>query len=324
VHGDGVAATCCAHLLARARLADGQAPRPRLPALLLTPSALELIRDVFGAGDLFRNSHRIRRRIVTWGPHARSLTLDHSATVVSEDELLQSLLEKRDFASSPCPDRAAWNVFASRPLPPDAFEHTFGSRLAFAATVTLKSTTDTEACWIESLDEGWIFLISRAHSHGALLCVGGEPDRLLGRSTLIAPQIQELSSPVSQFPAYPRIVSPLCGPGWLACGSAAMAFDPICGDGTAHAIRQAILASAVIRAAASNEKDQLLSHYQARLTAGFRRHLLLCRQFYASGGDGAWWRAELEALESGIAWCEEKLSGARFEYQLDGFDLQRV
>jgi len=324
VHGDGVAATCCAHLLATARVANAQMPRPRLPALLLTPGALGLIRDVFGAGELVGNSHRIRRRIVAWGPHARPLTLDHSAAVISEDELLQSLQERDSASNNSRADHGAWSVFASRPLPPAAIEHAFGSRPAFTAQVNLKKTSDSEACWIESLDEGWLFLISCAERCGLLLSVGFEPDRLLSRSILIARHIEDVSSLVSRFPAYPRIVSPLCGPGWLACGSAAMAFDPICGDGTAHAIRQAILAAAVIRAASSNEKDQLLSHYEARLTAGFQRHLMLCRQFYASGGDGAWWRAELEALESGIAWCDAKLSGARFNYQLDGFDLQRV
>ena len=75
--------------------------------------------------------------------------------------------------------------------------------------------------------------------------------------------------------------SPLGANSWLACGTAAMAFDPICGDGTAHAIREAILAAAVIRALANGgPADELLAHYEARLTAGFHRHLTLCRQFY--------------------------------------------
>jgi len=40
----------------------------------------------------------------------------------------------------------------------------------------------------------------------------------------------------------------LRGPDWLACGTAAVAFDPICGDGTAQAMREAILGCAVITA----------------------------------------------------------------------------
>jgi hypothetical protein len=98
-----------------------------------------------------------------------------------------------------------------------------------------------------------------------------------------------------------------------------MAFDPLCGDGTAHAVREAILAAAVIRAAA---KDDVLAHYQARLTVGFRRHLALCQGFYTSGGDGPWWRRELDAIQQGIAWCDRRLTAhGDFRYQLRDFEL---
>jgi hypothetical protein len=105
-----------------------------------------------------------------------------------------------------------------------------------------------------------------------------------------------------------------------------MAFDPICGDGSAHAIREAILASAVIRAVAKGiPAGDLTEHYQARLTAGFRRHLGLCREFYRTGGISAFWSSELAAIDRGIQWCDVKL-GARpsFRYQLRGFELEAV
>jgi flavin-dependent dehydrogenase len=118
---------------------------------------------------------------------------------------------------------------------------------------------------------------------------------------VVAREIANISESAGEFPAYARIASPLCAPGWLACGTAAMAFDPICGDGTAHAIREAILASAVIRSLTkSGPVDELLAHYDARLTAGFRRHLEVCRQFYSSGGTGPLWTAELDAIDRGI------------------------
>jgi len=105
-----------------------------------------------------------------------------------------------------------------------------------------------------------------------------------------------------------------------------MGFDPICGDGTAHAIREAILASAVLRAAQDGEtEDQLFAHYQARLIAGFRRHLLLCRDYYKSGGSGPWWASELDCLERGLEWCEEELRPCpEFQYRLDGFELRPI
>ena len=125
------------------------------------------------------------------------------------------------------------------------------------------------------------------------------------------------------FPVAPRIASRMCGPCWLACGSAALGFDPLCGDGTAHAVREAILASAVIRAGEAGEPvEPLLSHYEARLTMGFQRHLSLCREYYATGGAGAWWGEQREELERGLKWCAARLAGgALFRYQLKDFNL---
>ena len=130
----------------------------------------------------------------------------------------------------------------------------------------------------------------------------------------------------SGFSACPRIVDPFCAPGWLACGSAALAFAPLCGDGTGNAVREAILAAAVIRAAAGGgDVDRLLAHYRARLIAGFFRHLELCRGFYLSGNCGPWWEREIAALEEGIAWCGLALrSSGAFHYRLNGLELEEL
>ena len=291
---------------------------------MLSDHALTLIRDVFERSDLFAGALRIRQRVVSWGPHANKLVLPHAAAVVSEQSLLESLgIDPANEAPAAAP---GWTIFASRPLPPAAIEHRFGSRPAFAGPVKLKETVPRETCFIESLENGWLFLIPGAEDSGSLISVGAPVDAQLVHSRVVAEQVAELTAPASEFPAYPRIMSPLCGPGWLACGSAAMAFDPICGDGTAHAIREAILASAVIRAAGDEENpDQLFAHYEARLAAGFRRHVSLCQQYYQSGGEGPWWQAELAALSRGIAWCDDKLApGLNFQYRLDDFELSRI
>jgi hypothetical protein len=100
---------------------------------------------------------------------------------------------------------------------------------------------------------------------------------------------------------------------------------PICGDGTAHAIREAILATAVLRAIDKGDSTEaLVAHYEARLTAGFR-HLTLCRAFYCSGGTSPLWTAELDAIDRGIRWCDAKLGAyPEFRYQLRGFELEAV
>jgi hypothetical protein len=185
------------------------------------------------------------------------------------------------------------------------------------------------------VDDGWLFLIGSGDGDGWLLSVGGAPETVLGRSRLIGPQIERLGDPGGAFPAYPRVIAPLgmIAPsgavpvgGWLACGTAAMAFDPICGDGTAHAVREAILAVAVIRAVYTGApREEVLAHYERRLTGGFQRHLLHCADFYRSGGNSLWWRTELDAVDRGLSWCAERMSSLpAFRYRLNGYELEAV
>jgi hypothetical protein len=319
IRGDGVAAYCCAYLLSKAGFGIDLQPvnRSRLPLILLGEQALALIRDIFDQPALFDDSPRIRKRVVAWGPAAEPIEVEHSAVVLSEAILLDAIRP----SLLPAGSSDAWTIFATRPLPNPSVDHCFGTRVASAVPVTTKRGSDPEACWIESLEDGWLFLVA-----GWLLAVGAPAETLLGRSRVIADEIAQVVASVSEFPAYARISSPLCGPNWLACGTAAMAFDPICGDGTAHAIREAILASAVIRVLLDGgSQNDLLSHYEARLTAGFHRHLMLCRQFYSTGGTGLLWSSELEAIDRGIHWCNTALAKHQsFRYQLRGFELEAV
>ena len=321
IRGDGVAAYCCAYLLTKAGFAVDLQPldRPRLPVILLGEQALALIRDIFDQPALFDDLPRIRRRVVAWGPGSRPIDVEHSAVVVPEAALLESIRPRQSDQTEG--NSSNWEIYAAPPLPSAVIQHRFGSRMACATPVTLNQGSDQAACWIESMEDGWLFLVS-----GWLLSVGAPAETLLAKSRVVAREVTKVGDSAGEFPAYARIASPLGAPGWLACGTAAMAFDPICGDGTAHAIREAILASAVIRALGDGgSTDDLLSHYDARLTAGFRRHLMHCRQFYSSGGTGSLWQSEVEAIDRGIQWCNAKLGGhAGFRYQLRGFELEAV
>jgi hypothetical protein len=325
IHGDGIAAHCCAHLLGDAgfRVAMERADRSRLPAIMLSEPTQRLFTDVFKRQDLFRGQPRIRKRVVAWAPGAKPVTLDHAALVVSEQFLVETIRGRLPFDQCHEEGAADWTIIASR-LSAGSVEHSFGSRVATAVAVMLKDGSDPEACWIESLEDGWLFMIPAAPGSAWLLSVGGSS--LLERSRMIADQIKSWSPPIGEFPAHPRIAWPLCGKGWLACGTAALAFDPLCGDGTGHALREAILASAVVRAAARGDRvDQLLAHYEARLLAGFRRHLAVCRDFYRSGRAGPWWDSELESLDRGLEWCAEEMrTRADLGHRLVGFELRSI
>ena len=323
VQGSGIGARCCSHLLGAAGVSVAMQPRARasVPAVMVGDATQALICDVFEKRDLFSNCPRIRQRIVAWGRESRTVALPHEAVVISEEELCErlGLVRAREAAGQP-----DWRIIAARPVPESATEHGFGTRIASVLRVRRKPGSAEDACWIESLDRGWLFLLPGAGDSGWLLAVGGTADELLGRSRVVAEQIDALGGAAREFPAYPRILDPLCGPGWLACGTAALAFDPLCGDGTGNAIREAILASAVIRAVAKGgDVERLLEHYSARLVAGFRKHLEHCQEFYRTGGAGEWWRSELSELTRGLEWCSRRLPDRpSFRYRLKGFELE--
>ncbi|WP_205854115.1 hypothetical protein [Phenylobacterium kunshanense] len=318
IHGDGIAANCCAHLLSRAGLSVGRTHRNRtpVPAILLSDAALALLRSVFDRADLFIDRPRITRRIVAWGT-ADPVSLPHGAVVLSEGELDAALAGP---AAPAAP--AAMTIHTAPPFPEPAMR-TFGRRGTVVAQVRLRHADDQSACWIEATETGWLFLIPSGSAAGWLLAVGAAPEALLDQSRHVAPRLELEGPPSAAFETSPRMLAAMAGPDWLACGSAAIAFDPICGDGTAQAVREAILASAVIRAMREGDDPAALRvHFESLMVGAMRRHLRLCAQFYASGGDGSWWRAQLADLAEGFDWCTARLAKMpepRFE--LHGFRL---
>lgn len=304
IHGEGIAANCCAHLLARAGFATTRtaADRARVPAILLSDTALALLRSVFERPDLFADRPRITHRVVAWGA-GEPVRLPHAAIVVSEGDL-DAALGGPAGAAGP----ADVSIHTAPPFPQEALR-SFGSRRAVAAQVRLRHEADRSACWIEAVEAGWLFLIPSGEAAAWLLAVGGSAETLLGQSRHVAPRIEGVGRTSAGFETSPRMLAALQGPDWLACGSAAIAFDPICGDGTAQSVREAILASAVIGAIGEGgDPVALRVHFESMMVAAMRRHLRLCAQFYASGGEGAWWRAQLAGLAEGFDWCTARLA----------------
>jgi hypothetical protein len=347
--GDGVAASCCVHLLRRAgqRLFLERADRPKVPAIMLGDTAQKMLSDIFERADLFEGIPRIRKRMVAWGTATEALVLPHSAVVISEETLLNRIHPRVEVGPDTIAPEPEWTIFASRPLPPGSTIHHFGSRMAAASGVKLKVECDAEACWVESLPAGWLFLLPMGELRGWLLSVGGEVPSLLEQSRLIARQIDGIEPPGKEFPCYPRIAEPLCEParsssgsgrsssesgrpscesGWLSCGTAALGFDPLCGDGAGNAAREAILGSAVICAVAGGADEKaVLAHYRGRLLAGFRRHLGACLEFYESGGRGPWWDQQVAEIHRGLEWSLRRFErGAGVQYRLKGFSLEAV
>jgi hypothetical protein len=327
IQGESVAACCCASLLDRAGVSHGRVrlARPKLPAIMIGETAQRILEDIFPDAALFEGMPRISKRVVKWGA-AQAVALPHSAIVAAEETLLERmegvLLTEIESAG----ETAEWRILSARPLPEGAADLHFGERIAESAAVRLKPGYDTAASWVESLENGWLFLLPNGtgDEQGWLLSVGGASEDLLGESSLIGRQILSVGGEGRRFACHPRIAEPLCGMGWLGCGGAALGFDPLCGDGSGYAAREAILAAAVVRAAVDGwGADELLAHYQTRLVAGFQKHLEVCAGFYRSGHRGKWWEDQRSATEKGLTWCQGKLATAgEFQFRLNGFSLE--
>lgn len=321
IRGSGIAASGCAHILTGAgfRVAIEHVRRPSVPTIMLSDPALELIRGVFDRPDLFSDRPRVRRRVVAWGG-GPPVVVPHGAAVASEAQVQAALA----VPNATFDDPAAFTIHTAPPVPAGEMR-VFGDRNAVAARVRLRDRAWAGEVRIEAVESGWLYLVLEAAEAGWLLGVGGPIDALLGQSALIAPVVDAVGAASTPFAASPRLRLPLHGDDWLACGTAALGFDPICGDGVAQSVREAILAAAVVAGIAEGgDQPALLTHYRSMLIAAMRRHLLLCAQFYANGERGEWWRAQHAALMEGHHWCTgllAKLPEPRF--LLDGFRLAR-
>ena len=283
--------------------------RPPPPVVMLGDQALALVRDVLDRPTLWSDAARIDRRVVAWGS-SEPVAVPHAATILSGQAIEAGMGEFLTPGDAQSP--ADFTIHAAPPFPFGEFRR-FGTRQATARVVEIPNADDRSTCWIESVANGWLFLIPGGEGPGGkgqgwLLSVGDASEAFLSESRLIAPHIVLLDEPGARFETSPGLLCPPRIDGALACGSGAVSFDPLCGDGTSQAAREAILASAVaIGIAEGGDAGALQAHYEAMLTAAMRRHVLMCMDFYRSGGESPWWQAQLASLVEGHAWCTERL-----------------
>lgn len=326
LRGQGVAVATAAHLLNRAGVCISHEPGTRhpVPVIMLSDPALSLLRDVSGRTDLFADKPRIERRVVRWGA-GEAVAMPHGAAVVSENDLADALAASLAGKNAdPSSFTMLMTIHGMAPFPVSATQR-FGERLSSTARVQLSSQADPATCWIESVVDGWLFLTPDGTGGACLLAVGGAPDVLASQAPMIAPLIETMEPASGTFDTSPRMLEQLAGDGWLALGTAALAFDPICGDGTAQAVREGILASGVVTALARGEDPLALAiHHHSILLASMRRHLQLALPFYASGGTSGWWREQFAATREGYDWCTAQLGQLpEPRFAIHGFDLVR-
>lgn len=326
VEGDGIASVCVARLLRDADIPclSERQQRPKVAAILLSHATQHLLRTIFPTtttqDDVFDGFLPIRQRIVLWGDAKEAVTLPHVGLVAPEDVLLKRLWNQIDSCNEkPVAAPFQWQI---RTLATQSVMR-FGHRHAHIAAAQLRSSAPDNTCWVESVHDGWLFLLPLGEARATLMAVGNEPNALLQNSRLISNQLDSVSSVSALIPAAPQLATVLAKPGGIACGSAAMNFDPLCGEGAGNAVREAFLAVAIVRASLQGHPvDALIKHYEDRLRLGFARHLEICLQFYQSGGTGTFWKEQVDALHQGMPHLTALLSQAQApRYRLVERDL---
>ncbi|WP_353227870.1 hypothetical protein [Novosphingobium sp.] len=322
VAGHGIGLATAMHCLTQRGIgiqagADAVPASARGPLVMLGDAAQALLTDVFAGqaqmAQMLAMAHPITRRIVRWGSDTAQC-FAHSAVVVAADRLRDVLVGGQG-VGSPMPAQFALTATPG----PDARLLRFGQREAAAAPVMLQRHADRSAAYVEALGAGWLFLIPTGGDAGWLLAVGADPAEALRDSAVIADVVAEVGAVAGRFETAPRLADPCATAAHLTVGSAGLALDPICGDGTATAVRGGILAAAVAAAMVGADRPALdpdhdgaalVGHYRLMLIAAMRRHLGTAWPFYTRGGTGAWWQAEAAALAQGHAWCTQQLAAA--------------
>jgi flavin-dependent dehydrogenase len=317
VEGTGVAGLTVARLLARRGCAvtvvdAGPAGAPPAPALVLNPVTIALLEDLWDAdGTLLAGAHPLSGRVVAWGRGGLETAAEPALSLDGGDlgrRLRDRLAGVRVVAEPPGdPDGWDWVVEAGGAGSPG--EATVaGRRCVLAARVRLAPGASGTLCRMTTVPGGWIHLAPLGAGLASVQAmVPGRPEDppgtlagLVAADAVLGALIAATDAPVTVFEAAPRLARSHGGPGRLVAGTRAMRLDPLSGAGVTAALRQAVLAAAVVTAPAAVAPAEALAHYARRLHDAFLAHLTQCLRFYRAAFPGPAWRAELDATAAAL------------------------
>jgi 2-polyprenyl-6-methoxyphenol hydroxylase-like FAD-dependent oxidoreductase len=321
IAGGGPAA-CAAVLALRrrgvaVRLVD-TADRPS-PPLVLNEAAVELLVDLSGGAAWLDQAHQLRRRVVRWGDEPARTVLEPAISLPGA-MLRQRLMEiarrqlggtdRIEYDADARQMNESWSLYAAPGAAPSATTvERFGRRVMLFTEVPLARGADPTTCWMEGCRGAWVFLAPLAARRAVLQAAlpqqpSGDPADALAAVVAttrdVARLIEGCDGDVQVHPTAPTLYRPLGGPRWLAIGHAAMSLDPVCGDGTAQALRSGLLAAAIVVASRHGRApDDLIEHYHRRVMRTFAAHLDACARIYDRTIFVAGWEDEIAMARHG-------------------------
>lgn len=331
VAGTGVGSLTAAVLLARRGWDVAVPPAPPVPrpTLVLNEVALALLADVWGP-EVTAGAHPITHRRVRWGAEPE-VVVAVNAVAIDGLTLVDRLLARVRPAEPGIPD---WVIQGLRG--PNAVTGTtestaagrrveFGRRCVLQAEVPLDGTEAT----ITTVPDGWIHTAPVGGGRGIVQCMvparPHDPDATMARMTAVGGW-----GPVSVFPAAPALTEPPCAMGRISVADGAVRLDPLSGLGTAWALREGILAAAVVDAIDRGmAPGPCLDHYEARLREALYDHVGQCLRLYsaafassASSASSPAWPTEIAGMAEALASERQRHPPASFGLRLNGLHLE--
>ena len=296
-----------------------QSAPARRRRVLLSEATARLLAALWGDPLLLAGTHPIRERAVSWGAAPDVDVLPAPGIAIDVDDLIQRLAEGLclPLGAADAASDAAW-IVDTRPGsigPSDADPpmHAFGGRHAWISQVELRTDSRHDLCVMESVADGWAFLLPTGGGFASLQfvsipsCVPPSSPAEVGAATrVIRDAIGKFGAWSDPIPCMPRVRLPPARAGRLAVGEGALAFDPISGDGVGHALRGVVLAATTLHEIVSGEEiAECLNDYANTLRRAMVQHIQTCIGLYRDASLAAAWQEEIGAMEAGLALLTE-------------------
>jgi 2-polyprenyl-6-methoxyphenol hydroxylase-like FAD-dependent oxidoreductase len=310
VVGSGVAGLSAARMLSRngwlLRMTPSEQALRRWIAL--NDAAKFLLEKIWGE-ELFSGlrAHRLTRRIVAWSAPQPACIEQHFIVTDVADLVARMHWLLRPvalYAESTGAD--PFRIVTGGVEASDGFAPMLvigGTRRAAQLPVVVSAAFDPHALLIEACAEGWMALLPTGEDEATLIAVsvGGLPvDRMLAASRYTSRLVAAVEVDGQTALSAPHLrLPPHDGASSLYAGHAAIAFDPISGDGAATSLRTAHLAALSLEASANGaDMCALRAFYDYRLRRAMAAHLEGLAKLYGDAPFRRDWAVELAANEA--------------------------
>ena len=331
VRGAGLAGLTAAKLL-RDRGVDirmAAAPRARGRIVAIPIETLRLAAELHDLDvAALATGPMVERRAVDWS--AGGAAVMPQAAVICDVADLAARLARRLDESARAPDAADtevdWTLDAAGQAADEALRA--GERVGQfvrLATASMDATTMTVA----ATAAGWFFAAPHPDGGRALLLVSPSAAASVATADQVAERVAgstlraaagDVVAIGRPAPIAPSLARSLHAPACLRIGDAALALDPLRGDGAGFALRGALLAQAVLAAIERGEdRERCVGHYARRMRAVFAGHLRGCIAHYRAARHAAVWRRDIAAMAA----LAGRMPGEAdaFDFRLAGRDL---